>query len=65
MKFGELMKFYACKSQVELDIEVATGPSPKEVALKAAVDIKATWVILDRQMKKDKKYFLEKLTCGI
>lgn len=55
MKFGELMKFYACKSQVELDIEVATGPSPKEIALKAATDIKATWVILDR-LKKSNHY---------
>lgn len=49
------MKFYACKSQVELDIEVATGPSPKEIALKAAIDIKATWVILDR-LKKSNHY---------
>nr|XP_023921600.1 uncharacterized protein LOC112033056 [Quercus suber] len=63
-ELAEISKLYEAK-QVELDIEVATGPSPKEVALKAAVDIKATWVILDRQMKKDKKYFLEKLTCGI
>ena len=55
MKFGEQMKFYACKSQVELDIEVATGPSPKEIALKAAIDIKATWVILDR-LKKSNHY---------
>lgn len=55
MKFGELMKFYACKSQVELDIEVATGPSPKEIALKAAIDIKATWMILDR-LKKSNHY---------
>lgn len=55
MKLGELMKFYACKSQVELDIEVATGPSPKEIALKAAIDIKATWVILYR-LKKSNHY---------
>jgi len=34
---------------------VATGPSPKEVALKAAIDIKATWVILDR-LKKSNHY---------
>ena len=30
---------------------VATGPSPKAVALKAAIDMKATWVILDRSIK--------------
>ncbi|KAJ9172322.1 hypothetical protein P3X46_015571 [Hevea brasiliensis] len=51
--------------KVEFRIEVATGPSPKVVALKAAEDLNATWVILDRHMKKDRKYFLMKLSCGI
>lgn len=41
-------KNFFMKSQVELKIEVATGPSPKEVALKIAQDLKATWIILDR-----------------
>ena len=34
--------------QVEFNIEVATGSSPKAVALKIAMKLKATWVILDR-----------------
>jgi len=41
-------KNFCMKSQVELKIEVATGPSPKTVALKIAQDLKATWIILDR-----------------
>ncbi|KAL3611002.1 hypothetical protein D5086_002022 [Populus alba] len=52
-------------TQLSLKIEVATGPSPKEVGLKIAQDLKATWIILDRTMKKDRKYFLQKLSCGI
>ncbi|XP_058004073.1 proline-rich receptor-like protein kinase PERK3 [Hevea brasiliensis] len=51
--------------QIEFHIEVRPGPSPKVVALKAARTLKATWVVLDRKMKKDKKYFMEKLQCGI
>nr|POE98953.1 proline-rich receptor-like protein kinase perk10 [Quercus suber] len=51
-ELAEISKLYEAK-QVELDIEVATGPSPKEVALKAAVDIKATWVILDRMKRNN------------
>ncbi|KAJ6944350.1 hypothetical protein NC652_009675 [Populus alba x Populus x berolinensis] len=37
----------------------------QELALKAAKIFRATWVILDRQMKKDKRYFMDKLPCGI
>ncbi|XP_020534005.1 probable serine/threonine-protein kinase PBL19 isoform X2 [Jatropha curcas] len=51
--------------QIDFHIEVRAGATPKVVALKAAKTFKATWVVLDRQMKKDKKYFLEKLQCGI
>ncbi|KAL9368161.1 hypothetical protein Peur_039360 [Populus x canadensis] len=60
----ELSKLYEIQ-KVELKIEVATGPSPKAVALKIAQDLKATWIILDRTMKKDRKHFLRKLSCGI
>ncbi|WCJ39247.1 Protein kinase superfamily protein [Euphorbia peplus] len=51
--------------QIEFKIEVRAGATPKIVALKAAKNLKATWVVLDRHMKRDKKYFLEKLQCGI
>ncbi|XP_065866574.1 probable serine/threonine-protein kinase PBL5 [Euphorbia lathyris] len=51
--------------QIEFKIEVRAGATPKVVALKAARSLKATWVVLDRHMKRDKKYFLDKLQCGI
>lgn len=51
--------------KIEFKIEVAVGPSPKKTALEAATNLKATWVILDRQMKKNRYYFLQKLSCGI
>ncbi|KAK0605361.1 hypothetical protein LWI29_025866 [Acer saccharum] len=60
----QISKLYQTQG-VEFRIEVAIGPSPKEVALISAQNHKATWVILDRQMKKDKKYFLKRLSCGI
>ncbi|KAL6340345.1 hypothetical protein AAG906_005797 [Vitis piasezkii] len=50
---------------VKFKIEVTAGPSTKEVASEAAINLRPTWVILDRKMKKDRKYFLEKLSCGI
>ncbi|CAK7336405.1 unnamed protein product [Dovyalis caffra] len=55
-----------CKmEQIEFRVEVRAGSTPKELALKAAKNFRATWVILDRQMKKDKKYFMDKLPCAI
>ncbi|XP_059654853.1 inactive protein kinase SELMODRAFT_444075-like [Cornus florida] len=58
--------FEQCKmKKIKFRIELYAGNSPKVVALEAAKSLRATWVILDRQMKKDKKYFLEKLSCGI
>ncbi|MQM15734.1 hypothetical protein Taro_048685 [Colocasia esculenta] len=44
---------------------VVTASLPKFVAAEAVNKSQATWIILDRQMKKDKKYFLERLSCGI
>ncbi|KAI9400826.1 hypothetical protein POPTR_001G035900v4 [Populus trichocarpa] len=53
------------KEQIEFHVEVRAGPNPKELALKAAKNFRATWVVLDRQMKRDKNYFMENLPCGI
>ncbi|CAL5421809.1 unnamed protein product [Camellia sinensis] len=53
------------KKKIMFKVEVVAGPSPKVVALEEAIKLRATWVILDRQMKKDKEYFMEKLSCGI
>uniref|UniRef100_A0A7N0RID7 Uncharacterized protein n=1 Tax=Kalanchoe fedtschenkoi TaxID=63787 RepID=A0A7N0RID7_KALFE len=55
-----------CESQkVGFSIEVASGPSRRALAVEAAIKLRATWVILDRKMKKDKTYFLKNLSCGI
>ncbi|KAK3228657.1 hypothetical protein Dsin_000538 [Dipteronia sinensis] len=55
-----------CEAEkIEFHLEVRAGPSPKVVALKAVKSFKATWVILDRYMKKDRKYFMKMLSCGI
>ncbi|KAG6601086.1 Proline-rich receptor-like protein kinase PERK3, partial [Cucurbita argyrosperma subsp. sororia] len=43
----------------------ASMPSAKKVALEAATSYKPTWVILDRRMKRDRKFFLKNLSCKI
>ncbi|XP_038690545.1 probable receptor-like protein kinase At3g17420 [Tripterygium wilfordii] len=52
------------REQIKFHIEVRTGPSGN-IAIKAATCLRATWVILDRQMKKNKKYFMDNLSCGL
>ncbi|MED6124311.1 hypothetical protein PIB30_057777 [Stylosanthes scabra] len=51
--------------KVDFNIEVAIGTSPRDVTLKIAKKMKATWLILDRKMKNDGDFFLNKLSCGI
>ncbi|XP_068661751.1 serine/threonine-protein kinase PBS1-like [Aristolochia californica] len=52
-------------NQINFSVLVVPASSPKIVAMEAVRCLGATWIILDRQMKKDKKYFLENLSCGI
>ncbi|KAJ1432109.1 hypothetical protein SESBI_06744 [Sesbania bispinosa] len=63
-ELAQIYKMYK-SMKVGFNIEIAMGSSPKAVALKSATKLKATWVILDRKMKNDEEYFLQKLSCGI
>ncbi|GMI89221.1 hypothetical protein HRI_002591400 [Hibiscus trionum] len=55
-----------CRAEkVEFRVEVTSGTSAALVAMQSAQNMKPTWVILDRKMKKNKKIFLEKLSCGV
>ncbi|PPD69790.1 hypothetical protein GOBAR_DD33330 [Gossypium barbadense] len=61
-----MLKFWRFQSFAKHKrIEVTSGAPPAVVAMQSAQNVKATWVILDRKMKKNKKIFLEKLPCGI
>ncbi|XP_016482838.2 uncharacterized protein LOC107803604 isoform X2 [Nicotiana tabacum] len=61
-----LMMLKQCEIQkVKFHIEVQAGNSRKVVAVIAVKRLEATWIILDREMKKEKRYFMEKLSCGI
>ncbi|KAI4332886.1 hypothetical protein L6164_017760 [Bauhinia variegata] len=54
-----------CKERkISFRIEVLAGYTP-EVAVKAALDLLATYLIFTRKVKKDTKYFMDKLSCGI
>ncbi|KAJ9554736.1 hypothetical protein OSB04_009350, partial [Centaurea solstitialis] len=62
--FVQISKLYEMQ-KILLKIEFGIGPVSKNVTLEEVKKSSPTWVILDRRMKKDKKYFLEKLVCGV
>ncbi|KAK4402207.1 Proline-rich receptor-like protein kinase PERK12 [Sesamum angolense] len=51
--------------QVNVSVEVEAGSSRKVAAVRAAKRLGATWIILGREMKKDKQYFMDRLSCRI
>ncbi|XP_077248952.1 uncharacterized protein LOC143888426 isoform X1 [Tasmannia lanceolata] len=64
MELLQIRKLYKMH-KIDFDVWTVLASSPKVVAREAVKKLQATWIILDRQMKKEKKYFLEKLSCGI
>ncbi|XP_047341204.1 PTI1-like tyrosine-protein kinase 3 isoform X2 [Impatiens glandulifera] len=60
----QIMEQGCCHEMVRVNVEMVAGPCPKVAAAEAANSLNPTWVLLDRKLKKDSKYFLEKLTCS-
>ncbi|XWS08218.1 hypothetical protein CRYUN_Cryun41cG0060900 [Craigia yunnanensis] len=53
------------KEQIEFQIEIIAGSPLKVVASKAVKRFHPTWLVLDRHIKNDQKYFVENLSCNI
>ncbi|XWS57071.1 hypothetical protein CRYUN_Cryun09bG0140100 [Craigia yunnanensis] len=53
------------KEQIEFRIEMIAGFPLKVVASRAVRRFHATWLVLDRHVKNDQKYFVENLSCNI
>ncbi|KAK8609412.1 hypothetical protein V6N13_061861 [Hibiscus sabdariffa] len=53
------------KDQIQFGIEMLAGYPLKEVAARFVKKIHATWLVLDRHMKNDQRYFIENLSCNV
>ncbi|MBA0725546.1 hypothetical protein Golax_022127 [Gossypium laxum] len=51
--------------QIEFQVKILAGYPLKEVAARAVKSFGATWLVLDRHMKNDQRYFVENLSCNI
>ncbi|KAJ1428341.1 Tyrosine-protein kinase, active site [Sesbania bispinosa] len=55
---------YCKMNKIEFQTEVLIGPAAQVIS-EAARKFRATSLILDRQMHKDKKYFMHRIRCGM
>ncbi|KAL4290150.1 hypothetical protein GQ457_14G020730 [Hibiscus cannabinus] len=53
------------REQIKFGIEMLAGYPLKEVAARFVKKIHATWLVLDRHMKNDQRYFMENLSCNV
>ncbi|KAG0560141.1 hypothetical protein KC19_10G157000 [Ceratodon purpureus] len=53
------------KAGVQLSIDVCVGQNPKSIVVDEAKNSGAYHVVVDKTMKKDRKYFIENLTCFV
>ncbi|XP_068663635.1 uncharacterized protein [Aristolochia californica] len=66
MNFDLLQLHKLCEvNKIDLNMFLVPTRSTKVFGVQAAKRMNATWVILDRKVKKDSHYFLENLSCGI
>ncbi|CAM6099812.1 unnamed protein product [Calypogeia fissa] len=64
MNVPELQKLFASK-QISPIVQVVVGSNRKEVTARHAVDLQATWVILDTHLKNDQSYHIKHLNCNL
>ncbi|XP_073387629.1 uncharacterized protein [Physcomitrium patens] len=57
------IKDWCQRAGVKLEVDVKAGNNPKVIAIDEAKSIGAYHVVLDKHMKKDKKYFVDNLSC--
>ncbi|XP_047948374.1 proline-rich receptor-like protein kinase PERK3 isoform X2 [Salvia hispanica] len=53
------------EKKVKVKVEVAVCTSRRVAAVRAVKRLGATCMILDREMKKEKQYFMDRVSCGI
>ncbi|XP_057763650.1 proline-rich receptor-like protein kinase PERK3 [Salvia miltiorrhiza] len=53
------------EKKVKVNVEVAVCTSRRVAGVRAVKRLGATSIILDREMKKEKQYFMDRVSCGI
>ncbi|KAI6691030.1 hypothetical protein NL676_027858 [Syzygium grande] len=55
-----------CEDQgVSLEVKITAGNPLKQVILQEAITCKATWVILDRHLRRDLKFYQKQIPCKV
>ncbi|KAF5190251.1 hypothetical protein FRX31_020161 [Thalictrum thalictroides] len=51
--------------RVTVEVKIVAGVPTKKIVVQEAIACKAAWVILDRKLKKDLKFYLEHIPCKV
>ncbi|XP_021605154.1 inactive protein kinase SELMODRAFT_444075 isoform X4 [Manihot esculenta] len=51
--------------RVTIEVKITAGTPMKQVILQEVVHYKATWVILDRHLRRDLKFYLKQIPCKV
>ncbi|XP_068651600.1 probable serine/threonine-protein kinase PBL8 [Aristolochia californica] len=55
-----------CQNEgVHIEVKITAGTPAKKVILQEAVSCKSTWVIIDRHLRKDMKFFTRNIPCKV
>ncbi|TYG99898.1 hypothetical protein ES288_A10G232900v1 [Gossypium darwinii] len=65
LKPGDKLLVLGILHQIEFQVKMLAGYPFKDVAARAVKSFGATWLVLDRHMKNDQRYFVENLSCNI
>ncbi|KAK9271129.1 hypothetical protein L1049_026718 [Liquidambar formosana] len=50
---------------VDIEVKVTAGSPPKKVILQEVIACKATWVIFDRHLRRDLRFYLKQIPCKV
>ncbi|XP_011624071.1 serine/threonine-protein kinase PBS1 isoform X2 [Amborella trichopoda] len=54
-----------CKDGIDVMVKIVAGTPIKKVVLQEVISCKAVWVVLDRQLRRDLKFYVRYLPCKV
>ncbi|OWM85146.1 hypothetical protein CDL15_Pgr027933 [Punica granatum] len=65
LRGGDTIVVLGVLHKVSMEVKVIAGAPVKQVILQEAFTCKATWVVLDRHLRKDFKFYLKQIPCKV
>ncbi|KAG6774285.1 hypothetical protein POTOM_021637 [Populus tomentosa] len=56
---------FSLLKQVSIEVKISAGTPTKQVVVQEAVACNATWVVLDRHLRKELRFYLKQIPCKV